>query len=153
MIYVAMPFLGFFLTLLFLPTKNIIKANTKLPSHFIKYNFSVAIFTIFAAISARLDTFLTARLLSAHDVGIYSAANQLTTAVPQLISALGIVAAPKFASFDSKDKMLSYLKKFQLLVTALAFLGLLTIPLAYFFIPLIYGLLRSFKSIFKCLNI
>ncbi len=138
-VYVAMPFLGFFLALLFLPTKDILSARTSLPNNLLRFNLAVAVFTVFAAISARLDTFIAARLLSAHDVGIYGSATQLTSAIPQLISALGVVAAPKFASFDTKEKMMVYMKKFQLLVIGIALVGLLAIPLGYIFIPIVYG--------------
>lgn len=138
-IYISMPFLGFLIASFFLPTLQVLSAELKLPREMIKFNASVAVFTFFAAISARLDTFITARLLDAHEIGIYSSANQLTAFVPQLISALGVVVAPKFASFDTQEKMLIFLKKLQLMVSGIALFGLLIIPVAYFLIPLIYG--------------
>ena len=104
-----------------------------------RYNIPVAVFTTIAAFSARLDTFLNAALLSARDVGIYGAASQLVQIVPQLVAALGLVAAPKFSSFHSNKQMIVYLKKFQLLVSGLVFLGVLLIPISIYLIPIIYG--------------
>ena len=105
----------------------------------LKYTTPVAIFSIIAAFSARLDTFLNAALLSTREVGIYGAANQLVQIMPQLVSALGLVSAPKFASFQSNSQMLTYFKKFQLLCFGLCLLGLLTIPLSIYLIPVFFG--------------
>lgn len=139
--FMLVPFFGFCLTLLFLPTKKILKAKGEfeLSRQFFKYNFGVALFTVIAAISSRLDTFLTARLLTTETIGIYSAANQLVQAVPQLVGALGVVVAPKFASFTSKSDMLAYFKKFQTLVSGLVIFGVLIIPIFFYLIPLLYG--------------
>lgn len=139
--FILLPFFGFLLTLLFLPTNQILSSKNEfgLGRTFFKYNFSVAAFTVLAAISARLDTFLGARLLTSHQLGIYSAANQLTQVIPQVVGALGVVAAPKFASFQNINEMLIYFKKFQLLVLGIAILALLAIPLSFYLIPLIYG--------------
>ena len=139
--FISLPFLGFFITLLILPTRQIITAKNELDlsQEFFKYNIWVAVFTIIAAFSARLDIFLNAAWLSARDVGIYGAANQLVQIVPQLVGALGVVAAPKFASFTDKKKMIVYLKKLQLLVTGLCLLGILVLPIVVYLIPIIYG--------------
>ncbi len=139
--YLMLPFFGYFLTLFFIPAKKIFKAQNELnlAKEFFQFNFWVALFTVIAAISARLDTFLTVRLLTTQDVGIYGAANQLVSAVPQIVGALGVVASPKFASFVNVKQMLEYLKKFQLMVIGLAVLGLFIIPLSFYVIPFLYG--------------
>lgn len=140
-IYIALPFFGFFLSLLMLPTRQILMAKNErsLSREFFKYNIPVAIFTIIAAFSARLDTFLNASLLSSKEVGIYGAASQLVQVVPQLVTALGVVAAPKFSNFQNKVEMVKYLKKFQLLVLALFVIGILSIPISVYLLPFIYG--------------
>ena len=139
--YILLPFLGFSLCLLFIPSKEIFRVQEEfgVAKQFFKFNFWVAAFTLVAAISSRLDTFLTARLLSPTELGIYSAANQLVQVVPQLVGALGVVAAPKFASFVNIVDMIKYFKKFQVMVIGLAILGSLVILVASFIIPLIYG--------------
>lgn len=140
-VYIILPLFGFFVTLLIIPARKIFESKDefKFSKEFFKYNIPVAIFTIIAAISARLDIFLNAALLPVREVGIYGAASQLVQVVPQLVSALGIVAAPKFASFQNLNQMLTYFKKFQLLVSGLCLLGILSIPLLVYLIPVIYG--------------
>lgn len=139
--YIILPFFGFFLTLLILPTRQMLleKEEFSVAKQFFSYNLWVAAFTIIAAISSRLDTFLNVRLLTTHEVGIYSAANQLTSVVSQIVGALGVVAAPKFSEFKNIWQMLTYFKKFQLMVLGLAVLGILVIPVSFYVIPLIYG--------------
>ncbi len=140
-VYVLLPFFGFFLTLFILPSRDVFRAKDEfnLLQELLKYNMSVALFSIFAAFSARLDTFLNAALLSSREVGIYGAANQLVQIMPQLVSALGLVSAPKFASFQKNNQMLVYFKKFQLFVLGLCLVGLLTIPISAYLIPMLFG--------------
>ena len=140
--YILLPFFGFSLSLLFLPTIKIfkVKNETSIAGKLFKYNFWVGTFTIIAALSSRLDTFITARLLSTSEVGIYGVANQMVQVIPQLIGALGIVAAPKFSSFQNNKDMLIYFKKFQLFILGLSILVLAVIPVAIFLIPQFFGM-------------
>ncbi len=139
--FILLPFFGFSFALLFLPAKEILtqKSEFSVARRLFKYNLWVGIFTIISAVSSRLDTFISARLLSSFEIGIYGAASQLVQVVPQLIGALGVVVAPKFAGFKKKEDMISYLKKFQLFVFGLSCLGLLTIPLSTYLIPKFFG--------------
>jgi O-antigen/teichoic acid export membrane protein len=139
--YVALPFFGFSLSLMFLPIKQILstKNEIQVAGQFFKFNKWVALFTIIAAVSSRFDTFLNARLLSSNDVGIYASASQLTQVIPQIVGALGVVAAPKFASFHNKSEMLRFFKKFQLLVLGLSVIIIIFLPLSFYVIPLMYG--------------
>lgn len=139
--YISLPFLGFSVSLLFLPTRQIlgVKNELSVAGQFFKFNRWVALFTIIAAVSSRLDTFLNARLLNSEEVGIYAAASQLTQFIPQLVGALGVVVAPKFASFQSKDEMLVYFKKIQVMVLGLSLTIILAIPLSFYVIPFLYG--------------
>lgn len=141
LVYIILPFFGFFIALLILPAKKIFfaKGEWSLSKQLFTYNIPTAIFTVIAAFSARLDTYLSASLLSAKEVGIYGAANQLAQVMPQLVSAIGLVAAPKFASFKSDTQMLIYFKKLQLLVAGICLLGILSMPVVVYLIPLIFG--------------
>jgi len=106
---------------------------------FFGYNKWVAAFTILAAISSRLDTFISARLLSSVDLGLYSAANQMVKLVPMIVAAMGTVIAPKMAGIDSVEKLITYIKKTQVMVIAVAVVGLSLSPLAIWLIPLLLG--------------
>ncbi len=141
LVYIFVPFFGFFVTLFILPARKILASKNEfsLSKELFKYNIPVAIFTLVAAFSARLDTYLNAVLLSAREVGIYGAANQMVAVMPQLVAALGLVAAPKFSSFQNNKQMLTYFKKFQFFVSGLCLLGILTIPVSVFLIPALFG--------------
>ena len=140
--YITLPFFGFLFGLAFLPARKIFSAKNEfnLIGNFFKFNLWIAGFSIIAALSSRLDIFLSARLLSASEVGIYGLASQLVQIVPQIIGALGVVVSPKFAGFQNNKDMLTYFKKFQLLVLGVAAAGVLAIPFCVYLIPLIYGL-------------
>jgi len=140
-VYILLPFFGFFMASLLIPTVSFIKTKNEMgvSREFFTYNIWIAAFISIAAISSRLDTFLTGRFLNAYELGIYGVATQLSSIVVQIDSAIGVVASPKFASFTSNKDMLVYFRKLFILVGALAILGLLAIPISYYFIPLIFG--------------
>ncbi len=139
-VYIIFPFLGFLVGLFFLPNFFKVKNEKQVFPEFMKFNGWVAAFTIIAAISSRLDTFLSARLLTLYDVGIYSVAVSLTSFIPQIVFAIGTVVAPKLASFTSKTDTFKYLKKLQLFVLGIGIVGIIIgIPLSYYVIPSFYG--------------
>ena len=140
LIYVLIPFIGFFVGLRLIPVSFLkVKEESSVARDFFKYNKWVAIFLVAAAVGARLDTFISARLLSATEVGIYSAANQLIQIVPQIVVAISTVVAPKMAGMSSIGELVRYMKKVQVLVLGLAILGIVSIPFVVYLIPLIYG--------------
>lgn len=141
LVYIILPFFGFFVTLFILPLKKIFysKHEVLISKQLFKYNIPVAVFTVIAALAARLDTYLTAALLSSKEVGIYGVANQLVQVMPQLVAALGLVSSPKFASFQSHQQMLIYFRKFQLFVFGLVVIAILIIPILGYIIPIILG--------------
>lgn len=141
LIYIVMPFFGFFVSLFILPTRKIFQSKNEfnLVAELFRYNIPVALFTLVAAFSSRLDTYLNAVLLSSKEVGIYGAASQIVVFMPQLVSALGLVSSPKFASFGDNKQMLTYFKKFQLFVSGLVVLGILSIPVFTYLIPILFG--------------
>lgn len=138
--YILVPFLGFLAGLLFLPKFFGVKNEKKVAGEFFRYNIWVAAFTLVAALGGRIDTLLSTKLLSLHDVGIYSAALQLSSIIPQIVFAIGTVVAPKLSGFGSNIIAKEYLKKVQMFTIFLAVLGVMVgIPLAKFIIPLLYG--------------
>lgn len=140
LVYITVPYLGFLAGLFFLPKFLKVKNENRVAKEFFGYNLWVAAFTIIAAVSGRLDTFLATSLLTLKEVGVYQAAVQLASIVPQIVFALGTVVAPKLAGTRNNSQALGYLKKLQVFVVALAVLGLiLGIPLSKFVIPILYG--------------
>lgn len=140
-VYSAIPILGFLGALCFLPTKEFlsVREGFKVAKEFFSYSKWVFVISGCFVVMSRLDIFLTARFSSIEQTGIYGAANQLALVMPQLISALGVVTAPKFASFGETRVMMTYFKKLQCLVLGLGVLVLLLLPLGAFLIPLILG--------------
>ena len=138
--YISMPFIGFTVSLIFLP-KQFLKVQKEylVLREFFHYSKWVALFTLIAAISARLDTFISARLLPTAEVGFYGAATQLVTVIPQIVVSLHTVVAPKMAAMGSKQDLIAYMKKVALLTIALAGVILLVSPLVVLLIPLLYG--------------
>jgi O-antigen/teichoic acid export membrane protein len=139
-IYAVMPFLGFWVGIAIIsPNFLKVKKETTVIGKFFKYNKWVAAFTLLSAVSSRLDIFISARLLDSKQVGIYSAANQLVTIVPQIVTAFGTVIGPKMASMGSLDAFVGYLKKTMIMVSGVALLGIVSIPVVSFLIPVVYG--------------
>ena len=138
--YVACIFLGFFVALLFLP--NFFKARGEVSQarEFFHYNKWIALFVLIAAISGRLDTYITAKFLSLTDVGIYGVAVSLSAIGAQIVAGITTVVAPKLASFDTDKKAIEYLKKLQLFVILLGIAGVVVgIPASGIAIPFFYG--------------
>lgn len=139
-VYIGILFFGFFFGLVFLPIKFLtVKNESSVAKEFFHYNKWIAAFVILAAISSRLDTFISARLLPVQDLGIYGAALQLSSAVPQVVFAIAAAIAPKLASLTNDQQAIAYVKKLQLLVLAVALVGLLGVPISYLAIPWLYG--------------
>lgn len=139
--YLFATFAGFFLGIFFLPKFWRVKKENSVAKEFFQYNGWIAIFTVIVAISSRVDTYLSARLLNLINLGIYSVAVNLAGIVPEIVLALATVVAPKLAGFTNKDEALSYFKKLQFFVIGLAILGLVVgIPLSYLIIPHFYGI-------------
>lgn len=140
--YVIVTFLGFFVGIYILGKRFLdVKGEWNLLQKMVEYNKWVALSALVAAIASRVDTFLIARFSTLSDLGNYSAANQLTSYMPQFIFALAVVVAPKLASYKDQDmkKVLKYLWKIQLMVAGLSLIGLLVLPLAVWVLPILYG--------------
>ncbi len=131
MAYISIPLLGFMVSLTlirfkFSPTSfsdiNIRKV--------FNFNSWVTAFIVVASIGARIDTFLTAKLISLSAMGIYYLANQIVAILPQLTGAIGAVTSPKYSSFDTLAKNRAYTRKATYLTSAVALASsLLIVPL------------------------
>lgn len=139
--YILVPFLAFLISLLFLPNFFKVKNESSVASEFFHYNKWVAIFTLIAAASSRMDLFLVTRISGLSSAGIYSVALTLSGVVPQLVGAIGTVVAPKLASIKNKKSTIIYVKKLQIFVGVLALLGVISgTVVGYFFIHKFYSI-------------
>ncbi|MFH1827579.1 MAG: oligosaccharide flippase family protein [bacterium] len=139
-LYILIPFVGFFVGLIFIPSFFKSKNENEVSKELFNYNKWIAIFTLIVAVSSRVDTFITTRLLSLKEVGIYSVAVNLSSIVPSIVLALATVVAPKLASFNSNLDVKKYLEKLQMFVIFLAVVGIIFgVPLSCFVIPKLYG--------------
>lgn len=139
-VYALIPMLSFVAGLFVTSTRFFkTKDETSEIRDFFNYNKWVALFTLISAFSSRLDSFLTARYLTIFEVGIYAAATRVTQIVPQLVGAISTVVAPKMASTGGRDEFIKYMKKTQLFVIAIAGLGVISIPVVSYFIPILFG--------------
>lgn len=139
-VYIVVPMLGFLASWLFLP-KNIlnVKNEWSVAGQLFSYSRWIALSVLVTAISSRLDTLISGRLLEASEVGFYAAALQLTVVVPQVMRAIETVIAPRMSAIRSENEFRSYLKNTQLLVGGLSIAGLMASPLVLLLIPLVYG--------------
>lgn len=141
LLFIIVPFVGVFICLLKLPIRKIAQAKIegREVTNFFSFSFWVGLMIIITAFSSRLDTFFNARFLDTTQVGVYAAASQLISMMPQVISALGVVAAPRFASFTNNEDTWNYFKKFMQMVGGLALVGVVLLPVALLLIPLVLG--------------
>ncbi len=129
--YIAIPFLGFLASLVFIKFKidpgNFADINV---AKIFKFNGWVSAFIVVASVGARVDTFLTGKLISLAAVGVYALANQVVSILPQLTGAIGAVTSPKYSSFNSLAKNITYTTKATYLTTGVAIASsLIIIPL------------------------
>lgn len=137
--YISIPLLVFLTGLFVLPRFITIAGESKILKEFFHYNKWMGLFIVVAAISSRIDTFLITRFLDTASLGIYSAANQISSVIPQLVFAIATVVAPKLASYRNNKEVLVYLKKLQLFVSTLALLGLVVLIGVVYLLPSVFG--------------
>ncbi len=99
---------------------------------------------ILAAIYGRIDSAILLKLVGPEITGIYQAAFRFFMPILSFTAVLSLIFAPRFASFNSFKIAKTYLKKALLLSLGFSVLVLLIIPLAPFFVNLIFG--PSYKA-------
>jgi O-antigen/teichoic acid export membrane protein len=105
----------------------------------IKFSGWLGVNTIVSSISGRVDVQMIAAMLGAVSTGIYSIPSRLTGFITVLISSFSSVLAPRFASFDNKEKEKSYLIKSTLAVVPIAVGIVFWILIAKPFILFLFG--------------
>lgn len=139
-LFIFSPFLALLVSFAYLP--NFLSASAKRVEFVELFHFNkwVAATTVIVAISTRLDSLYSTRFLPFEQVGYYSVAISLVGFISQIVLALGTVAAPKFATFNSKRDAWRYFRKLELFVLGLSLVGIPTgILISRFVVPLVYG--------------
>ena len=104
--------------------------------HFSKW---IAVSRIFTVMTSRIDIVLLNLMAGNYSAGIFSAASRVTIFFAMLAAGLNSVINPRFSSFDSRSKTVSYMKKLLLLVSGIAaFMAIISL-FAGPIITLVYG--------------
>jgi len=99
----------------------------------------IAVTRIFSVFISRIDVILLNLLSNSFQAGIYAAANRITLLFSLLVSSLGSVINPRFSGFDSKSKVVSYIKKLLGLITVVSVAMLISALLAKPIIDIVFG--------------
>lgn len=112
------------------------------------YHYSkwIAVSRLFSVFYSKIDILLLNLLSTSFQAGIFAASSRITLLFAIVVSSLGSVINPRFASFTLKKDFLSYTKKVFLLVTGLALFLLLTVVFADKVIEFVFGN-KFFESI------
>lgn len=116
-----------------------LKIDKPIFSSMVVYAKWIAISRVFTVMVSKIDVLLINLFASSFLAGIYSAANRITLVFALLISSLNSVVNPRFSSFDTKEKIRSYIHKLFWFVGAFASLMLIMIVLANPLINFVYG--------------
>lgn len=112
------------------------------------YHYSkwIAVSRFFSVFYSKVDILLLNLLGTSFQAGIFAASSRITLLFAIIVSSLGSVINPRFASFSSKKDFLNYSKKVFYLITGLAFFLLLTVVFADKVIEFVFGN-KFFESI------
>ena len=105
--------------------------------HFAKWTSLSRFFSVFYS---KIDILLLNLLASSHEAGIFSAASRVSLLFSLFVSSLSSVLNPRFSSFNTRDKIISYLEKLVFLIAGIAVMMLLAVILAKPIILLTFGL-------------
>ena len=138
--YLLGAFLAFIFGSFFISWKFLKAKVTKLTKkNFFSFQKWLTFGFILAAIYGRIDSAILIKLAGAEVTGIYQAAFRFFMPVLSFTAVLSLIFTPRFASFSDQVTAKTYLKKALVLSLGFATLVLLIIPLAPFFVNLIFG--------------
>lgn len=105
----------------------------------IKFSKWIAVSRLFSVFISRIDIVLLNLLATSYATGIFSAASRVTLLFALMVSGLGSVVNSRFSAFDTKEKVVSYVKKLMLFISGISVLMLTCVILAAPIIGLVYG--------------
>lgn len=105
----------------------------------LKFAKWIAVSRVFSVFISRIDVILLNLLSGSYQAGIYAAASRVTIVFALLVGSLGSVVNPRFSAFNTKTKVVVYLKKLLLLVGALSLVMIIFAILAGPIITFVFG--------------
>jgi len=115
------------------------KPKKEIYVNLMKFSSWIGVNRIISAVSGRLDIQMLAGLAGATATGVYSIPSKLATFIVVLTSSYSSVLAPRFAGFDSKEKVKTYIKKASLGLVPFMLGVVVWIVIAEPFIVLLFG--------------
>jgi O-antigen/teichoic acid export membrane protein len=105
----------------------------------VKFSGWLGVNSIVSSIGGRVDVQMIAAMLGAMATGIYSIPSRLASFITVLISSFSSVLAPRFASFDDKEREKAYLIKSTLALIPITVGIIFWIIIAKPFILILFG--------------
>ena len=105
------------------------------------YSFAkwIAFSRVFSVLFSKIDIILLNILANSFDAGIFAAASRITLLFSILVSSLNSVINPRFSEFDSRIKVVTYIKKLTLFIAGICVLMLFCVIFAEPIIGLVFG--------------
>ena len=132
-----------FFALMLTFSKDLYFIKPEFDNHFFRKmaNFSkwIAFSRVFSVLFSKIDIILLNLLASSHDAGIFAAASRVTLLFSLLVSSLNSVINPRFSSFDTKKKVVTYIKKLSLFIGGIALIMLVCAAFAEQIIWIVFG--------------
>ena len=142
-LYAAVSLIGLIIGVLVAPKGYLAKTKKgeQKKGFFEVFDFGKWVLLSYIATAAigKLDVMLLSRYQGATEVGLYSAAQQLTNIIPILIGALSVVILPRLSKMKTRHQLMSYIKKAAFGLLILAGIMLLVLPFSALLINIIFG--------------
>ncbi len=103
------------------------------------YSKWIAASRLFSVFYSKIEILLLNLLATSYQAGIFAAASRITILFAIVVSSLGSVVNPRFASFKKRIELTSYIKKLTLLISGVAIILLVTVVFAKELILLVFG--------------
>lgn len=108
-------------------------------TRFADFGVWMAINKVFGVMVARVDLLILNWLSNSYQTGLFAAASRVAMIFSILVSTIGSVTAPRFASFNSSEKVSAYVKKLSIMIAGISMLMILCALLADIIVSMVFG--------------
>jgi enterobacterial common antigen flippase len=106
---------------------------------FADFGLWMAVNKIFGVMVARVDLLILNWLSNSYQTGLFAAASRVAMVFSILVSTIGSVTAPRFASFNTGEKVWNYIKKLSIMIGGFSALMVLCAILADVIVSMVFG--------------